>query len=92
MTMSASTTPEMQEARELIDRALKLSPLARETIALELFDSLEGPPDDPDEVKKEWKDEIARRIGDLKSGRVVGIDADEALAAMRQRLREKYGA
>lgn len=90
--MSTSLSPEMQAARELIDRALKMSPLAREAIALELFDSLEGPPDDPVEVRKEWKDEIARRIDDLKSGRVVGIDADEALAAMRQRIREKYGA
>jgi putative addiction module component (TIGR02574 family) len=86
--MSATTTP---EARDILDRAMKLSNAERETIAIELLDSLDGPPDDPDEVKKSWREEIAKRIEDIKTGRVQTIDAHEALDRVEQKLREKSG-
>jgi putative addiction module component (TIGR02574 family) len=85
------TPAETELTPDLIDRGLKLSPENRERFALLLLDSLDGPPDDPEEVSKGWKDEIARRVADVQIGRVGLVDADQALAEMRQRLREKYG-
>jgi putative addiction module component (TIGR02574 family) len=86
--MSATAeTPETELTPELIERVMKLSPENREKFALLLLDSLDGPPDDPEEVRKGWKDEIARRVEDVQAGRVGLVDADQALAEMRQRLR-----
>jgi hypothetical protein len=67
------------EARELIDRAMKLAPDVRESIALELLDSVE---DDTDY----WA-AIARRSEDIASGKVVALTRDEAEQQIREKLR-----
>jgi putative addiction module component (TIGR02574 family) len=59
----------------------------REDIAIELLESVHHPPEDPAEVKKAWQEEIARRIEDIKAGRVQLLDADEVV----RQLREEFG-
>ncbi len=77
--MSTATT-ENPEVRELIDRGLKLSPKERESVALELLDSVEAPPLD--------RATILRRIADIESGRVVALAREEAELAVRIKMRE----
>ena len=77
--MSTATT-ENPEVRELIDRGLKLSPEERESVALELLDSVEAPPLD--------RETILRRIADVESGRIVALTREEAELAVRVKMRE----
>jgi putative addiction module component (TIGR02574 family) len=76
---------------ELIDAALRLPEQARARFASALLRSLDKAGDDPEVVRKEWKDEIARRIDEVRSGKVKPVDGHEALLQARQRLREQYG-
>ena len=67
------------EVRDLIDRALKLEPDVRESIALELLDSVEGDAD-------YWAT-IARRSEELASGKVIGLTREEAEQQIREKMR-----
>lgn len=89
--MSTPLTPEQERARAIIAQAMALPAELREDIAFELLNSVEPPPDDPEEVRKAWREEIARRVEDIEAGRVELVDAKQALAEARQRLRERYG-
>lgn len=85
----------MARARDVLNQALDLPPKQRARIAHELIVSLdEGPPEDPEEVAKAWDDEIARRVDDVRSGRVntvpwstVKRDMDRAIQSVRHRRR-----
>jgi putative addiction module component (TIGR02574 family) len=57
-------------AKKLLDEALRLSAAERETLAGQLFDSLD--PDDPDS-EAAWQAEIERRIAELDQGTVKPI-------------------
>jgi putative addiction module component (TIGR02574 family) len=48
--------------------------------------SILGPEETEAEAEKAWDAELARRVADIESGKVVGIPAAEVFA----RLREKY--
>jgi len=85
------TETELREARELIDRAMQMSPIARESIAFELLDSLHGPPEDPEEVRQAWQAETARRVEEIETGRVRLLGAKESLARIEQELQERRG-
>lgn len=89
--MSAVTRPENPEVQDLIDRAMRLSPAERQSVVLELLESLDTPPKDSSEVRQAWKDEIAQRIREIEEGKVQLVDAREAVARLRQELREQYG-
>jgi putative addiction module component (TIGR02574 family) len=78
------TETELREARELIDRAMRLSPIARESIAFELLDSLHGPSEDPEEVRKAWKAEIARRIEAVRNGTMKTYTLEETMEYLRK--------
>lgn len=91
--MSASTTPETpeaQEARELVERAMKLSAPIREKIANELLDSV-YPPEDPEEVKKAWRAELQRRVDAIQNGTMKTYSIEETMAYLRQALAERNG-
>ena len=61
---------------------------ARARLAQRLLASLEDEGDvDEAAVERAWAEEAARRLDDLRSGRVEGIPADEVFAALRARLR-----
>ena len=86
-----TTTPETELTPELLNRVMKLSPdnLGRlVTLALEHL----GPTaENPAEVKKAWREEIARRWKEIESGKVEMLDARESAARLRQHIREKFG-
>jgi putative addiction module component (TIGR02574 family) len=88
--MSATTTPGSDEARELIDRALKLPPADRERIAHELLDSV-YPPEDPEEVKKAWRAELQRRVDAIQNGTMKTYSIEETMAYLRQECAERTG-
>ena len=83
-------TPETELTPELIDRVMKLSPESKDQLLDLLLGESEGPPDNPEVMKREWQEEIARRIEDIKTGRVQLLDADEALTRLEERLRQRY--
>jgi putative addiction module component (TIGR02574 family) len=63
------------QAKKLLDEALQLSPMEREALAGQLFDSLET--NDPD-AERCWQAEIERRITELDQGLVKPIPWREA--------------
>ena len=83
----------MASSRDVLSQALTLPLKQRARIAHELLVSLdEEPPDDPNEVAKAWDDEIARRVADLRTGRVKAVPwsavkkgMDRAIRAVRSR-------
>jgi hypothetical protein len=85
------TSSEQEHARAVVAEAMKLPPDIRESVALELLESIEDRPADADAAKTAWREEIARRVEDVKTGSVELVDAKQALAEARQRLRERYG-
>jgi putative addiction module component (TIGR02574 family) len=58
------------QARRVLDSALKLSHQEREVLAVILLDSVGEP---ADEVDAAWREEVRRRVADLRSGRVKAI-------------------
>jgi putative addiction module component (TIGR02574 family) len=72
----------------LVEGALQLSPEDRARLAQALLHSLdENSAEDPLEVERAWRDEIERRMTDVRAGNTAGIPADEVFA----KLRAKYG-
>jgi putative addiction module component (TIGR02574 family) len=72
-------------ARELESKALKLSRRARARLAQRLISSLDHRADtDTEEL---WLEEAARRLGELKSGKVAGIPAEKVIKKARAALR-----
>jgi putative addiction module component (TIGR02574 family) len=81
------TTTELSEAAEKLIPALEaLSEKDRAGLARRLLAGLEGPEEDPAEVRAEWVAEIRRRMEEVKSGKVIGIPAEE----VDRMMREKY--
>ena len=65
-----------QEVSELLKKALALPPEARATLAGSLLESLDEAVEES--AEGEWNNEIARRIGELDSGKVKPIPWAEA--------------
>lgn len=72
-------------ARELEAKALKLSRTERARLAQRLISSLDRELD-PD-AEKLWLREAERRLGELESGKVVGIPAEKVIRKARSMLR-----
>lgn len=73
----------MTEAVERLKTQVSaLSDAERADLAYFLLTSLE-----PEEegVKETWREEIARRVADIRSGNAVGRPLDEVLAELRER-------
>jgi putative addiction module component (TIGR02574 family) len=67
---------------------MELTPGDRAELAHRLIASIDPFEDeDPAEVERAWDEELARRIEDVRSGRVQLIPASEVLAQARARLR-----
>ena len=64
------------------DDALHLPLEDRSRLASRLLESL----DDDDDVSPEWKDEIHRRVQEMKDGTAVMIPHDEVMANVRASL------
>ena len=63
-------------ARDLLEQALKLPPEARAALAGSLLESLDEDVDD--DAARRWDEEIAKRVRELRSGRVTPIPWSEA--------------
>ena len=61
----------MQEAQELLKKALALPDKERADLAGSLIDSLDDPVDENAEAA--WQEEIVRRLEDVRSGKVKTI-------------------
>ena len=104
--MSATTTPETaaptgRMTPELIKQLHALSRETKEQLIIWLQEELDGgpyvgdlpekPADRPEEVKAAWRETIARRIEDMRTGRVEAIDAQGSAARLLQKMLKKYG-
>ena len=79
-----TATPESHEAREILDRELKLSPAVRASIAFELFESVEPPPGPSGDDREYWNAEIVRRIEAVKCGTMEAYTLDETLSYLER--------
>jgi putative addiction module component (TIGR02574 family) len=74
----------MSETLETLKSQLGVLPSRdRAELARFLIDSLEPGVDDDEEAA--WEIELARRVADIRSGRVVGKPADQVFTALRGR-------
>jgi putative addiction module component (TIGR02574 family) len=82
-----TTTTELSEAAEKLIPALDaLSEKDRAGLARRLLAGLDGPEEDPAVVRAAWVATIRRRVEEVKSGKAVGIPAEE----VDRMMREKY--
>ena len=99
--MSATTTPETgQLTADLCKQIAALSRDTKEQLVIWLQEELDGGPfigdlpqkpvDSAEDVKGAWRDEIARRIDDMRTGRVEAIDAQGSAARLLQKMLRKY--
>jgi putative addiction module component (TIGR02574 family) len=83
----------MARVRDVLDQALRLPPKQRARLAQELIASLdEDRRDDPGVVAEAWDEDIARRVDDVRSGRVKVVswsalkkDMNRAIQSVRER-------
>lgn len=73
-------------AEQLLPAVDALSVKDQEGLVQYILARLDGPPDDPAEVRKAWKAVILRRIAEIESGKVVGVPIEE----MFRKSREKH--
>ena len=84
----AQVTPQLSE---LLEKALALSAQDRGLLIDRLIASLDNEPAE-EGVEAAWKEEIERRIEDVRSGRVKMIPGEQVLARARARLRDAKAA
>ena len=68
--------------QELEAALLKLPNQERARLAEVLINSL----DEENEIAQAWTDEAERRLGELRSGEVQGVPAEEVFARIRARI------
>ena len=72
--------------KSILKQALELSDAERAELAGALLESLEPPPDT--DIDAAWREEIAKRIGQLDSGAVEPIPWEIVRERLHTRLRE----
>jgi putative addiction module component (TIGR02574 family) len=83
MTDTIPLSPAVQQLLPAVDA---LSEKEQEGLAHYILTRLDGPPDDPTEVRAAWKAEIQRRVEEIESGKVEGVPIEE----MFRKSREKH--
>lgn len=73
------------QLESITSAAMTLPERERAKLARDLVASLDGPADIS--VAEAWDTEICRRINDIESGKTELLDADEAIARARSRIR-----
>jgi putative addiction module component (TIGR02574 family) len=69
------------QIKEIVNKALNLSPEERAELIHELILSLDDVIDN--EVERAWDAEIEKRVKEIKSGKAKGRPADDILAEIR---------
>ena len=77
----------MSDRTQLLDQLMALPDDEREDIALRLLESL-GDGSTKEERSTAWREEIARRLDELKTGSVSTIDWQDSLAGARKMLEQ----
>lgn len=85
MSTIAFDEPDLAEAQCLVERARKLPPQLRETIAAQLLASLDAP-EDADESLAAWHAELQRRVDGIRDGTMPTYSVEETMAYVRQVL------
>lgn len=98
--MPTTETPETVPTAELFRQIRGLSRAMKEQLVIWLQEELDGgpfigdlpvePAEPAGDVKAAWKDEIARRVEDMRAGRVEAIDAQGSAARLLQKMLRKY--
>lgn len=70
------------QTENLFTEAMKLDPTEREDLAVRLFGSLENE-DQAMPTAPEWDEEIARRVEQIRTGKVKTIPAAEVFKRLR---------
>jgi putative addiction module component (TIGR02574 family) len=74
---------------QIKEQGSKLTPEERANLALFFLRSLEEEEEEDEQVvKAAWREEIARRAAEIRSGEAVGIPAEEFFPRLREKLRE----
>ena len=71
--------------RKILGAALELPAADRARLAVELDASLEDA--SPEEIERAWTRELAKRLRDVREGRVRLVPAEKVLSAARKRVR-----
>ena len=69
---------------ELVECALSMPRAERSYLATKLISSLDD--DDDIEVSQEWRDELNRRVEEMRNGTSPGIPHDEVMRGVRELL------
>jgi hypothetical protein len=79
------------QARQVLEEALRLPIDERADVAAELLRSLDEveSPLPPEEVERRWAEEITRRAERAARGESVGRDANEVLSSIESKLRQR---
>jgi putative addiction module component (TIGR02574 family) len=81
-----ATTTELSEAAEKLIPVLEaLSEKDRAGLARRLLAGLDGPEEDPAEVRAAWKAELTRRLEEIDSGKVQPVPIEEMFRRSRER-------
>ena len=80
------TTPLSPAVRQLLPAVDALPEKDQEGLAQYILARLDGPPDDPAEVRAAWKATVLRRVEEIESGKVTGVPIEE----MFRKSREKH--
>lgn len=80
-------TAPMTSSATVLAAALDLTPEERADVAVHLLDSLDDDDDTGEDVAAAWEAEIARRVKDLREGRVKTIPASEVHARIEAKLK-----
>lgn len=87
--MSATTEPDAIPS-DLVERAMALPVAAKRKLLGLLVEAVEGPPDDPELVHKEWQEVIADRIEGYLSGRYNAVDSEESYQRVLKKFLEDH--
>ena len=71
---------------EIESEVLKWSPTERVSLAERLLESVDGFA--TEEIDRAWRTEIARRVGEVESGKESGIPSHDVFTEARQKLNE----
>jgi putative addiction module component (TIGR02574 family) len=81
----ATVTELSEEAEKLIPALDALSEKDRAGLVTHLLAGLDGPEEDPAEVRAAWKAELQRRLEEIDSGKVQPVPIEEMFRRSRER-------
>ena len=72
--------------RDLLERVLALPLKDRAEVAARVLESLDEGHEDPAAVERAWREEIGRRVREIREGKVKTVPSDDVFARARAML------